>query len=96
MKYLILFLILLAVATWIGWRFRRQLTTGWQIWKMLRGAYAKSRPQTEGAPPREKISAGKLVRCEKCATWVPKETALNFGNNTYFCSAKCMEKSVVG
>jgi len=80
---------------WVGWRFRRQLTFGWQVWKMMRGAY-QSRQQTGATPQQEKIPAGKLVRCEKCGTWIPKDTALDFGNNTYFCTAKCMEKSVAG
>jgi hypothetical protein len=97
MKYLLLFLIFLVLMAWVGWRYRRQLTFAWQIWKMLRSAYtARNGQQTRAAPEQKNIPAGKLVRCEKCGTWIPKDTALNFGSNTYFCTAKCMEKSVVG
>jgi hypothetical protein len=95
MKYLILFLIFLALLAWAAYRFRRQIAVARQVWKMLVDAN-KMRQQTGGAAtPPQKIPAGKLVRCAKCETWTPEDTALKFGNNTYFCSPKCMEKAVV-
>jgi hypothetical protein len=44
------------------------------------------------APPEQKIpSRNKLVRCDRCGTWVPADRAmtLNSGLATY-CSAECM------
>lgn len=44
------------------------------------------------APPQERTpSRNKLVRCDRCGTWVPAERAmkLNSGLAT-FCSAECM------
>ena len=44
------------------------------------------------APPQEKTpSRNKLVRCDRCGTWIPANRAmqLNSGLATY-CSAECM------
>jgi len=96
MRYLLLLFILAALFIWLSWRFRRQITAARQVWKMLVETNRRMRQQTAANQPQQqqKIPAGKLVRCEKCQTWVPKDSALNFGNNTYFCSPKCMEKAV--
>ena len=44
------------------------------------------------APPQERTpSRNKLVRCDRCGTWIPADRAmkLNSGLATY-CSAECM------
>ena len=44
------------------------------------------------APPEQKTpSRNKLVRCDRCGTWIPADRAmrLNSGLATY-CSAECM------
>jgi len=44
------------------------------------------------APPQEKTpSRNKLVRCDRCGTWIPADRSmkLNSGMATY-CSAECM------
>ncbi len=95
MKYLILLLIVAALFIWLSWRYRRQIAAARQVWKMLLETNRRINQQNSvKQSPQQKIPAGKLVRCEKCATWVPKDSALSFGNNTYFCSATCMEKAV--
>ena len=46
------------------------------------------------APSQEKTpSRNKLVRCDRCGTWIPADRAmkLNSGMATY-CSAECMAK----
>ena len=46
------------------------------------------------APPEQKIqSRNKLVRCDRCGTWIPADRAmkLNSGLATY-CSAECMSQ----
>jgi hypothetical protein len=38
-------------------------------------------------------SRNKLVRCERCGTWVPAERALNLNSGlATFCSSECMAK----
>ena len=44
------------------------------------------------APPQERTpSRNKLVRCDRCGTWIPADRSmkLNSGMATY-CSAECM------
>ena len=45
------------------------------------------------ASPQKSPSKNKLVRCERCGTWIPAERAmsLNAGLAT-FCSPECMAK----
>ena len=41
-------------------------------------------------------SENKLVRCERCGTWVPADRALNLKSGlATFCSAECMAKEPV-
>jgi hypothetical protein len=41
-------------------------------------------------------SQNKLVRCERCGTWVPADRALNLKSGlATFCSAECMAKEPV-
>jgi hypothetical protein len=63
--------------------------------------YARIRPYLKliqtvanslNAPPEQRTpSRNKLVRCDKCSTWIPADRAmrLNSGLAT-FCSAECM------
>lgn len=46
-------------------------------------------------PSRERTpSKNKLVRCEKCGTWIPAERALRLNSGlATFCSAECMSES---
>src|SRR5437763_9258221 len=46
---------------------------------------------------REKSpSRNKLVRCDRCGTWVPAERALNLNSGlATFCSPECMTKEPV-
>ena len=72
-------------------RYRKQLAAGFQIWKMLREARQRAadlrRPDAEAEP----VSAGPLVNCVKCRTWVPENKAIRLNSNTYFCSRECLE-----
>ena len=45
-------------------------------------------------PARQKSpSKNKLVRCERCGTWIPAERALNLNSGlATFCSPECMAK----
>jgi len=44
------------------------------------------------APNERKIpSRNKLVRCERCGTWIPAERAMNLNSGlAIFCSPECM------
>ena len=44
------------------------------------------------APPQERTpSRNKLVRCDRCGTWVPADRALKLGSGlATYCSADCV------
>ena len=45
-------------------------------------------------PPQQKTpSRNKLVRCDRCGTWIPADRALTLGSGlATYCSAECMEQ----
>jgi hypothetical protein len=45
-------------------------------------------------PPEEKTpSRNKLVRCDRCGTWVPADRALRLGSGlATYCSAECLDQ----
>ena len=44
------------------------------------------------APPEQKTpSRNKLVRCDRCGTWIPANRAMKLGSGlATYCSAECM------
>jgi hypothetical protein len=46
------------------------------------------------APPQQKTpSRNKLVRCDRCGTWIPAERAITLGSGlATYCSAECMSQ----
>ncbi|HJT30046.1 MAG TPA: hypothetical protein VJ784_21695 [Pyrinomonadaceae bacterium] len=44
------------------------------------------------APPDQKTpSRNKLVRCDRCGTWIPADRAMNLNSGlATYCSAECM------
>ena len=45
------------------------------------------------APRQKSVSENKLVRCERCGTWIPAERALRLGSGlATFCSPECLAK----
>ena len=44
------------------------------------------------APPEQRIpSRNKLVRCDRCGTWIPADRAMRIGSGlATYCSAECM------
>jgi len=46
------------------------------------------------APPEQKTpSRNKLVRCDRCGTWIPADRALKLSSGlATYCSAECMEQ----
>ena len=44
------------------------------------------------APPEQKTpSRNKLVRCDRCGTWIPADRAMKLGSGlATYCSAECL------
>lgn len=50
-------------------------------------------PANTGAVGSTK-TAGKLVRCEGCGTWIPADRAMGINSGrTVYCSRECIEKT---
>lgn len=94
MKWLILLGILLLVIFFVYLRFRRQIQTAWQLWKMFR--QMRKGVKSEENPNKKKENTLKdapLVRCEKCGKWTTPESALKLRKDKYYCSSQCMERA---
>lgn len=85
-------IILAVVVVLIGltaFKYRRQIMAGVKVWRMISGLRDGSRSINE--PPARQATSGRLLNCSKCGTWVAEERAVRLGQNTYFCSAACLE-----
>jgi hypothetical protein len=51
---------------------------------------------TAASSPQRTPSKNKLVRCDKCGTWIPAERALKLKSGmATFCSPECMAKEPI-
>ena len=97
MKWLIILGLLAVLLIFIAVKFRRHIQTGIYVFKMFR----KMRQMSQKAEaPEKQIDALNnsndvpLVRCTKCGSWIPQNTALKLSKNTFYCSSKCLEAAV--
>lgn len=91
MKWLILIVLLLILL--VVFRYRKQIQTLLQFWKMFRQMRRVGKANQKPIEKREPLKDVPLVRCEKCGTWISPENALKFRSNSIYCSSKCMEKA---
>lgn len=97
MKWLIILGLLAILLIFIAVKFRRHIQTGIYVLKMFR----KMRQMSQKPEKPEKqietangASDVQLVRCTKCGSWIPQNTALKLSKNTFYCSSKCLEAAV--
>lgn len=97
MKWLILLLLLLVLIAFVAFRYRVQLQTAWQMYRMFKKFRQAGKPSAAEKQIKQK-SADKsvpLIRCERCGNWIPQTAALNLRRSkTHYCSAECMERAV--
>ena len=86
-------LVILVVFAMTAARYRRQISTLIQMWRMLKGASQRS-PKEESASGELGDRALPLVNCSKCSRWVSENEAIRVGTGNYFCSRECFERSV--
>ena len=89
------FFILLVIAVILvltAIRYRRQIGAMLHIWRSLKSMRAQMKEgQTK---PDEQTTAGPLVNCAKCGTWVPEQRAIKLRGGTSYCSSSCLESAV--
>ena len=90
MKYLIIAALASIVFVVVYSRLRPYLKL---IQKVVQSLNVVTEINTSSASPRKTPSRNKLLRCERCGTWIPADRAmrLNSGLAT-FCSPECMAK----
>ena len=94
MKYLIIAAIVSIVVGLIYLRVRPYLKLIRKVTESINSATDVS--ATTARATRGTSSENKLVRCERCGTWVPADRALNLKSGlATFCSAECMAKEPV-
>lgn len=94
MKWLIILILFLVLMAMIVVRFRRQINTGIEIFKMFRQLRNQTKSQEKKLNKKSANESVPLVRCAKCGTWTPQSSALNLRSKTFYCSTNCMEKAV--
>ena len=95
MKWLILLAFLVGLVVFIAVRYRRQMQTALQLWKMFRQfkKAAAPLPAEKKIENRGRDSNSPLVRCARCGKWLAASEALNLRSKTSYCSTACMEKA---
>ena len=73
-------------------RYRRQIAGMMQIWRSLKAMrqQIKQKQARDDIEP-ERVSAGKLVNCSGCGTWVPESRAIGLRGGIFYCSSACLE-----
>ncbi len=96
MKWLIILGLLAVLMIFVVVKFRKHIQTGIYVLKMFRKMRQMSKPQAQEKQIETPINSSdvQLVRCTKCGSWIPQNTALKLSKNTYYCSSKCLEAAV--
>ena len=89
-KYLIIAGLLSIIFVLIYSRVRPYLEL---IEKVVKSLNVATDVSASTATRQKSASKSKLVRCERCGTWIPAERALNLNSGlATFCSPECMAK----
>lgn len=90
MKYLIIAALLGIVFVLVYSRVRPYLKL---IQKVMQSLNVAAGLNTTTASTQKSPSKNKLVRCERCETWIPAERAFNLRSGlATFCSPECLAK----
>ncbi len=92
MKEALVILIVLAVILILtAVRYRKQIAAVLQIWRSLKSMRQQVRQKQDQVSGNEGVSAGPLVNCAKCGTWVPEQKAIKLRGGIIYCSSSCLE-----
>jgi hypothetical protein len=95
MKWLIILGLLAILVMFIAIRFRRQIQMGIYMFNMFRKMRQMSqKPETTEKRIENNSADVPLVRCAKCGSWIPQNTAMKLSKNNFYCSSKCLENAV--
>jgi hypothetical protein len=90
MKYLVIGALVSIIFVLIYARVRPYLKL---IQKIVKSLNVVADINTTGTPTQKTPSRNKLIRCDRCGTWIPAERALSLNSGlANFCSTECMAK----
>ena len=88
MKYLIITALVSVIFVLVYTRVRPYLKL---IQKIVQSLNVVTDINTSTAVQRKTPSRNKLVRCDRCGTWIPADRAMRLGSGlATYCSAECM------
>ena len=90
MKYLIIAVLVSIIFVLVYARVRPYLKL---IQKVMQSFQVVTDINTTTASRQKTPSRNKLVRCDRCGTWIPAERAMSLNSGlATFCSAECMSQ----
>ncbi len=90
MKYLVIGVLVSIIFVLVYTRVRPYLQL---IQKIVQSLNVVSDINTSVASNQKTPSRNKLIRCERCGTWIPADRALSLNSGlATFCSPECMAK----
>jgi hypothetical protein len=90
MKYLVIGALVSIIFVLVYARVRPYLKL---IQKIVQSLNIVTDINTSVAQNQKTPSRNKLIRCDRCGTWIPAERALSLNSGlANFCSTECMEK----
>ena len=90
MKYLVIGVLVSIIFVLLYARVRPYLQL---IQKIVQSLNVVTDVNTSVASNQKTPSRNKLIRCERCGTWIPADRALSLNSGlATFCSAECMAK----
>jgi len=94
MKYLVIAALVSIIFVLIYARVRPYLKL---IQKVVQSLNVVTEINTSVVQPQKTPSRNKLIRCDRCGTWIPAERALslNAGSGN-FCSTECSQRKLAG
>lgn len=93
MKFLFILLILTLVFGLVALRYRKQIQTVLDVWRMFRKMQEKPKAEKRIEKTANRIDT-QLIKCAGCGIWIPQKNALNLRAKIFYCSTKCMENLV--
>lgn len=88
--------ILLVIVVLVGLtaiRYRKQIVAAIKIWRSFKAMKQQIAEKHRSSVTEESVSAGPLVNCARCGTWVPEQRAIRLRGGGTFCSTECLEKT---
>lgn len=89
-KFLFLLFLVITLTGIIALRFRRQILAALEIWDNIKNPELKHKDRSQ-INKKDESDSVRLLKCAKCAVWIPQNKAVKFNSKIFFCSEECAE-----